>query len=225
MPNKLRETAPGHTFLIFGPRIEKGSWVVYFLLPFFLFMSFSFYEPWVNTAHVNDILTQRAMNNAFEFTFMLELDPSQHPISPPFLSSWFPPLHPSFQSIPPCFFSGSSSLHYSSSSELNLIFFPRCAPSLFSLFLPLSPPPTPPSDSRGETVRDQTPAFWTADLLYHCFSFRPNSGGCSLIYFSNHKIRNGDRHSQDIFAKATEYKRLNYCLTRWFITDQWAEIK
>lgn len=45
-------------------------------------MSFSFYEPWVNTAHVNDILTQSPMNNAFKFTFMLELDPSQHPFAP-----------------------------------------------------------------------------------------------------------------------------------------------
>ena len=89
---------PGLPFLFHfrGPRIEKASWVVYFLHPFFLFMSFSFYEPWVNTAHVNDILTQRAMNNAFEFTFMPELDPSQHPFSP-YPSLLSPPL----QSPPP----------------------------------------------------------------------------------------------------------------------------
>lgn len=54
-------------------------------------MSFSFYEQWVNTAHVNDILTQRAMNNASEFTFMPESDPSRHPFPPsPSLLHLFP---------------------------------------------------------------------------------------------------------------------------------------
>ena len=133
MPNKLRESTPGLLFFIFGAKNrEKASWVVYFLSPFFLFMSFSFYEPWVNTAHVNDILTQRAMNNAFEFTFMPELDPSLHPFPPPPPSS-FSLLHPPL-----------SSLHYSSSPELNLI-SPLRAPPSFS-----SSPPTPLSHSREE---------------------------------------------------------------------------
>lgn len=168
MPNKLRESVPELvfclfvSFFIFRPRIEKASWVVYFLHPFFLFMSFSFYEPWVNTAHVNDILTQRAMNNAFEFTFMPESDPSQHPFS---LSPrlYFPPC-----STPPSFphtllTVSPSHLHYSSSSELSLI-SPLLAPPSFS-------PPTPPSGSRQETVQDQTGAFRAEHLLYQCFCF------------------------------------------------------
>lgn len=54
-------------------------------------MSFSFYEQWVNTAHVNDILTQGAMNNASEFTFMPESEPSRHPFPPsPSLLHLFP---------------------------------------------------------------------------------------------------------------------------------------
>lgn len=67
-------------------------------------MSFSFYEPWVNTAHVNDILTQRAMNNAFKFTFMLELDPSHHPFAPSpslLIPLLVPPFLPTPHSLPP----------------------------------------------------------------------------------------------------------------------------
>ena len=57
-------------------------------------MSLSFYEPKVNTAHVNDILTQTDMNYAFEFTLMPEVDPSQHPFYSPssFLLLLVPPL-------------------------------------------------------------------------------------------------------------------------------------
>lgn len=188
------------TFYIFRPRIEKGSWVVYFLLPFFLFMSFSFYEPWVNTAHVNDILTQRAMNNAFEFTFMPELDPSQHPFSPSYFSAWFPLLHPSSQSLPPCFFLPAPLFtihpHQNSTSFLPSVPLPP-----FLLFFLLSPPPTPPSDSREATVQDQTLVFRTEHLLYHCFSSRSYSGGCSLIHFYNHEIRNWDTDTGKIFLQ------------------------
>lgn len=167
------------TFFIFRPRIEKGSRVVYFLLPFFLFMSFSFYEPWVNTAHVNDILTQRAMNNAFEFTFMPELDPSQHPFSPSYFFARFPLLHP-------------SSPHYSSSSELNLI-SPICAPPSFSPLLPaLSSSYTSIRQQRGNRAgSDSSIQNWTSTVSLG-LSSRSYSGGCSLIYFYNYEIRNWD---------------------------------
>lgn len=100
-------------FFYFQAKNREALWVVYFLHPFFLFMSFSFYEPWVNTAHVNDILTQRSMNNAFEFTFMLELDPlsTLSPLPPYLFSFSQPPLTHFFIHS---FIYTSSSLFYSS---------------------------------------------------------------------------------------------------------------
>lgn len=82
------------------------------------------------------------MNNVFEFTFMPELDPSQHPSPPPHLTFFTPPpllsspfFSLSSQSTPFLFTPlPFSSLHYSSSSELNLI-SPLGAPPYFSSLL------------------------------------------------------------------------------------------
>lgn len=131
-------------------------------------MSFSFYEPWVNTAHVNDILTQRAMNNAFEFTFMLELDPSQHPFSPSYFFTWFPPLHPSSPSLPSCFFFLLClSLHCSSSSELTSLISPICAPPSFSPRVPaLSSSYTSIRQQRSNsTGSDSSVQKWTPTVI------------------------------------------------------------
>lgn len=122
------------SIILFRPRIEEASWVVYFLHHFFLFMSFSFYEQWVNTAHVNDILTQRAMNNASEFTFMPESDPSRHP---------FPPSPSRLHLLP----SSILTIHPHQSSASSL---PSSShPSLALFFLP----PTPPSNRKQHRVR------------------------------------------------------------------------
>lgn len=179
-------------------------------------MSFSFYEPWVNTAHVNDILTQRAMNNAFEFTFMPELDPSPHP---PSLFSSFPPPHPALFSPP----SSSSSLHYSSSPELNLISPLHAPPSLSPLLLS---PPTPLSDSREKMVRDQTRRFQKLKIYCICVSHPGLAQVAAHWYIFFIIMGSGigtDRRRY--FCKSDWVQRLSFCFTDWFSTDQWVEIR
>lgn len=166
---------------------EKASRVVYFLHPFFLFMSFSFYQPWVNTAHVNDILTQRAMNNAFEFTFMPESYPSQHLPPPlfPFLPQ--PPPPPPFSPPPSCLFLSSLFILIRAQPHFS---FPQ--PHLSSALLTLHLPPSfhQTADRKRCRIRLALPPPNT-----YCISvYYPGycSGGCcSLMYLHIHGFRIG----------------------------------
>lgn len=131
-------------------------------------MSFSFYEQWVNTAHVNDILTQRSMNNASEFTFMPESDPSRHPSPPsPSLLHLFPS---SILTIHP---------HQNSASFLPppLLTPPSLPPSCF---LPPPLPPTPPSNRKRHRVR----LLFTSSR-YRCLL--SGSGQTPLKHLHNHE--------------------------------------
>lgn len=128
------------------------------------------------------------MNNAFEFTFMPELEPLAPPplsIHPPSLCS-LPPPSPSLLYPPPLIPLPPSQPHFSSACPSffsllcsPLVSSPTLTFPLFSRLLcsplhssPILSPPTPLSDSRKKVVQDQTPALRTADLLYLCFFFR-----------------------------------------------------
>lgn len=124
------------------------------------------------------------MNNAFEFTFMPESYPSQRLLSLPSpLPSFLFYPHPT---PPPPPFHPPLLLFLSS-----LFILIRAQPHFSSLLSAPPPLAPPPSDSRQETVRDQTGASRAEHLLYQCLLSGSCSGGCSLMYLHIHEFRIG----------------------------------